>query len=54
MTVEVDGKEAEYYQITMIPANWYQWFDPKQPEDGPWITVCKLLYQHIIIMYVCV
>ena len=39
MTVELDGREAEYYRTTMTPANWYQWFDGSQPEDGPWIEV---------------
>jgi len=35
----INRKKMEYYYTSMTPANWYQWFDPQQPEDGPWIGV---------------
>ena len=34
-----DGKKRTYYDISMIPTNWYEWFDPDQPEDDSWINV---------------
>ncbi len=36
-----DGKKNTYYYISMIPTNWYEWFDPDQPEDDSWINVCN-------------
>ena len=41
VVLPVDGKTRTYYYISMIPTNWYEWFDPDQPEDGSWINVCN-------------
>ena len=35
-----DGKKREYLYVSMTPSNWYQWFDPQQPGDSEWTTVC--------------
>lgn len=34
-----DGKKKDYFDVSMIPSDWYQWFDPDQPEDGSWTKV---------------
>lgn len=41
--IDYTGKSMNYYRVTMKPANWYQWFDPHQPEDGPWPQVAILV-----------
>jgi len=38
-----DGYDLDYYNVSMAPANWYQWFDPTQPlDDKQWETVSKI------------
>jgi len=28
-----------YYHTEMQPTNWYQWLDPDQHDDDPWMMV---------------
>jgi len=38
-----DGYDVDYYNVSMSPANWYQWFDPAQPtDDKEWETVSNI------------
>ena len=42
--VLLDGGSKTYRYVSMIPSNWYQWFDPNQPaDDDSWINVSMLL-----------
>jgi len=36
---EIKGLDQDYLYTTMTPADWYQWFDPKQPSTGSWAQV---------------
>ena len=43
--VDLPGKGIQSYMyVSMIPSNWYQWFDRGQPDDPAWITVTILSY----------
>ena len=47
----INKKKVEYYYTSMTPANWYQWFDPQQPDDGPWTQVPNSYYIILIVKF---
>jgi len=45
VTSPIDGTQLKYYNVSVNPSNWYQWFDPNQPnDDGLWQNVSDIFF----------
>ena len=36
---DFSGNCLNYFRVSLQPADWYQWFDPSQDENGIWNQV---------------